>query len=120
MAINETNFVDSGELRTAVEILQNAEAVNDFEGNPQLEVIGDAWVKWVPLTGTKGQLLMQQFARVTSSVVMRWRAGIHPGMWIRRKSDGRLAAIQGVLPVAGGYRYLELAVAEEVPYASTT
>lgn len=113
MTFREDNYLDAGEMRTSVEVLAVAEP-DDFRGTPDPAPVWKGWAAWEPLRGSRAQTIQQQYGQVTSRVVIRYREGIRPGMFVRRCRDGAMAAIVEAVPVAAGDRWLEMLVNEVV------
>lgn len=114
MTFREDNYRDPGELDTAVEILAPAQPDDFRETSAEPLPVWKGWAAWEPLRGSRSQAIQQQYGQITSSVVIRHRSDIRPGMMVRRCRDGAEAAIVSAVPVAAGDRWLELLVNEVV------
>lgn len=111
MTYREDAYADVGELNTFIEILTPPKS-DDFRGTPVQNVVGECWAAWETLRGQRAQTLQQQYGSVTGRVVIRYRANVRPGMYIRKKGGPSQAAIAAVVPVDSGERWMELMVNE--------
>lgn len=109
------NPVDSGKLRTRVEV-QNRTTARDGYGDA-LETWGTAatvWAEVVPLSGRELWAAQQAQADVTTRVRIRYRSDVTVSPRTRIKIGTRILNVQAAIDIDGRKRLLDLLCVEEV------